>query len=139
MMAVDDLVPNESKPKSPPKPQQAQTPPDKTQSAKPQPAKTPRKSPAPKILTLPECDPPANDASIRPAPAKCAKSAGRPKAATTLVREALQAAFEGMGGVEALTAWAEANPKEFYSLYIKLLSLQSKDGECGNLVIQWQK
>jgi hypothetical protein len=56
-----------------------------------------------------------------------------------MVRNALQSAFEGMGGVEAMTRWAEANPKEFYQLYIKLLALQSRTDTGGDLIIQWQK
>ena len=56
-----------------------------------------------------------------------------------MVRNALQSAFEGMGGVEAMTSWAEANPKEFYQLYIKLLALQSRTDTGGDLIIQWHK
>ena len=56
-----------------------------------------------------------------------------------VVKNALQAAFEGMGGVQALTEWAAANPKEFYQLYIKLLALQPKTDTSGDLIIQWQK
>ena len=56
-----------------------------------------------------------------------------------MVRNALQSAFEGMGGVEAMTRWAEANPKEFYQLYIKLLALQSRTDTGGDLIIRWQK
>ena len=56
-----------------------------------------------------------------------------------MVRNALQSAFEGMGGVKAMTRWAEANPKEFYQLYIKLLALQSRTDTGGDLIIQWQK
>jgi hypothetical protein len=52
---------------------------------------------------------------------------GRPKGsqnkATLSVKEALQAAFEGIGGVESLIAWARdsQNQGEFYKLYAKLL------------------
>lgn len=56
-----------------------------------------------------------------------------------MVRNVLQASFDGMGGVEALTQWAQNNPKEFYQLYIKLLALQTKTDASGDLIIQWQK
>ena len=50
---------------------------------------------------------------------------GRPKGAvnktTAAVKEALSMAYEGMGGVERLTAWAGENPTEFYKLWTKLL------------------
>jgi hypothetical protein len=52
---------------------------------------------------------------------------GRPKgrqSKTTLsVKEALQAAFEGIGGIPSLIAWARypQNQGEFYKLYAKLL------------------
>lgn len=56
-----------------------------------------------------------------------------------MVRNVLQASFDAIGGVEALTEWAQNNPKEFYQLYIKLLALQAKTDPSGDLIIQWQK
>ncbi len=36
------------------------------------------------------------------------------------IKEALAAAYEGMGGLEALTQWARDNPEKFYALWAKL-------------------
>jgi len=36
------------------------------------------------------------------------------------IREVLAAAYEGMGGLEALTQWARDNPEKFYALWAKL-------------------
>lgn len=50
---------------------------------------------------------------------------GRPKGAqnktTASVKEALVAAFDGLGGVGQLQTWAMANPTEFYKLWAKML------------------
>lgn len=50
---------------------------------------------------------------------------GRPKGVpnkiTTTVKRAIEAAYEGVGGIEAFTEWARQNPGEFYKLWAKLL------------------
>lgn len=46
---------------------------------------------------------------------------GSPNKSTLAVKEALVAAFEGMGGVEKLQTWAKANETEFYKLWVKML------------------
>ena len=50
---------------------------------------------------------------------------GRPKGSTNAVtadaKRAMEYAFAGAGGVEALTAWAIANPDGFYPVWAKLL------------------
>ena len=52
---------------------------------------------------------------------------GVPNKMTAACREALQLAFEGIGGLPALIAWAKKNPTEFYSkIWIKLLPLAVK-------------
>lgn len=44
---------------------------------------------------------------------------------TRFAKEAIEEAFEKMGSVDALTKWAKANQKEFYTLiFPKLLPLQ---------------
>lgn len=50
---------------------------------------------------------------------------------TAAVKDALTKAFDGRGGVRALTAWADENPTEFYKLWAKLLPTEvtGKDGE----------
>ena len=44
-----------------------------------------------------------------------------PNRVTVSVKAALEAAFQGLGGVPALIAWAEKEPGEFYRLWGKLL------------------
>ena len=44
-----------------------------------------------------------------------------PNRVTVSVKLALEAAFDGLGGVPALIAWAEKEPAEFYRLWGKLL------------------
>lgn len=55
---------------------------------------------------------------------------GRPVGAvnksTRAVKEALQEAFEGLGGVPSLIAWAKEEPTEFYKLWTKLLPAEVK-------------
>lgn len=50
---------------------------------------------------------------------------GRPKGSlnkvTVEAKRALELAFQGIGGVEALTEWAKGNPTEFYRLWAKLV------------------
>jgi hypothetical protein len=46
---------------------------------------------------------------------------GFPNKTTISVKAALEAAFQGLGGVPALIAWAEKEPAEFYRLWGKLL------------------
>ena len=54
-----------------------------------------------------------------------ARRTGRPKGAlnktTVAVKTALERAFDGTGGIDALIKWAKANPAEFYKLWAKLL------------------
>ncbi|WP_375598324.1 hypothetical protein [Devosia sp. Naph2] len=56
------------------------------------------------------------------------RSPGRPKGApnktTVQVKAALEKAYDGIGGLEAFTAWARENQTEFYKLYAKLLPLE---------------
>lgn len=50
------------------------------------------------------------------------RQAGTANRQTTALKDAIQMAFEGIGGVRALTAWAKANPDLFYTkVAIKLL------------------
>lgn len=51
---------------------------------------------------------------------------GVPNKATKAVKEALQEAFDGLGGVASLTAWAKNEPTEFYKLWAKLLPTEVK-------------
>lgn len=56
---------------------------------------------------------------------------GRPKGVpnkrTAKAMEAIEMAFEGLGGVSALQAWAQTNPDAFYGqVWPKILPLQVK-------------
>lgn len=57
--------------------------------------------------------------------AKGKKTGGRQKGSvnktTAAVKEALERAFEGLGGVQSLIEWGKANRTEFYKLWTKLL------------------
>lgn len=49
---------------------------------------------------------------------------GTPNKTTARVKNALLEAFEGAGGVGALTDWAKEYPSQFYPLWAKLLPSQ---------------
>ncbi len=51
---------------------------------------------------------------------------GQVNKATRAVKEALQEAFENLGGVPALVIWAKTDPTEFYKLWAKLLPTEVK-------------
>lgn len=53
---------------------------------------------------------------------------------TREVKAALAEAFDGLGGVEALVRWGQANPNLFYPLWAKLLPHQVT-GEGGGPVV----
>lgn len=57
---------------------------------------------------------------------------GVPNKSTKAAKEALALAFEGLGGVPALTAWAQENQSDFYKLWVRLLPTEIKaSGELG--------
>lgn len=49
------------------------------------------------------------------------RKAGTPNKMTAKAKEAFAMAFNEVGGIEALIAWAQKNPTEFYKLYAKLI------------------
>lgn len=59
-------------------------------------------------------------------------STGRPKGvpnkANAQAREAFQLAFEGLGGVPNLIAWAQKNSTDFYKLYGRLIPVDMTTG-----------
>ena len=71
------------------------------------------------------------------------EGAGRKKGSanktTVKVREAMELAFEGIGGVPALIKWAQDNQTDFYKLFAKLLPVQVEASVDGKLEIAWQK
>ena len=44
-----------------------------------------------------------------------------------VLKEALAAAYEGMGGLDALTQWGRDNPEKFYALWAKLQGAADAD------------
>lgn len=64
---------------------------------------------------------------------------GVPNKLTKAAREAFELAFDQVGGTSALTAWARANPTEFYKLYARLIPVEQRlsapDG--GPVQIEW--
>lgn len=49
---------------------------------------------------------------------------GTPNKTTMEVKAALLEAFDDLGGVESLVAWATENPTEFYKLWAKVMPVQ---------------
>jgi len=71
--------------------------------------------------------------------------AGRPKGATAqhtrAFKEAVEAAFVEMDGVNGLVQWAKTNPDQFYGVvFPKLapLQVQHQGHDGGKLIISWQ-
>ena len=51
-------------------------------------------------------------------------------------REAFQAAFDELGGAEALASWARDKPIEFYRLFARLIPLGRDDGDAEALEVE---
>ena len=49
------------------------------------------------------------------------RTKGTPNKVTQTAKAALEMAFDGIGGVDRLTRWAEANPSDFYPIWAKIL------------------
>lgn len=60
---------------------------------------------------------------------------GVPNKTTKSARDAFASAFDQVGGAEALTVWAKANPTEFYKLYARLIPVEHV-GEGGEGPVQ---
>ncbi len=71
----------------------------------------------------------------RPKPPNAGKGrvAGVPNKTTAAVKAALTEAFEKRGGVDALIAWSESEPTEFYKLWAKMLPQDLKADITGTL------
>jgi len=61
---------------------------------------------------------------------------GTPNKATYAVKDALQKAFDGIGGVSALEKWAINNQTEFYKIYAKLLPTELKADVSVNMTLE---
>jgi len=60
----------------------------------------------------------------RPPNAGLGRPAGIPNKLTRAAKEAFALAFEGVGGVDALTEWARENLTDFYKLYARLIPVE---------------
>lgn len=60
---------------------------------------------------------------------------GVPNKSTKSVKEALEAAFEGLGGVQRLQTWATEQPTEFYKLWAKMLPAEVKAEMSGDTTL----
>lgn len=58
---------------------------------------------------------------------------GVPNKTTKACKEALQLAFDGIGGVPALCTWAAENRTDFYKLWTKLVPQEVKTELTGEL------
>ena len=61
---------------------------------------------------------------------------GTPNKATVAAKTAFQMAFDGVGGAEALIAWARDNPTDFYKLYSKLIPQDVNANVDGGVTLQ---
>jgi hypothetical protein len=68
---------------------------------------------------------------------KVGRKKGVPNRLTTAAREAFQMAFEGLGGVPALTQWAQENPTDFYKLFARLIPVEVTGKDGGPVVFQF--
>lgn len=62
---------------------------------------------------------------------------GKPNKTTASVKAALTAAFEELGGVDALVTWGRSKPGEFYGIWSKLIPAEVKaevSGPGGNAI-----
>lgn len=69
------------------------------------------------------------------------KKPGQTHEKTRKAKEAIELAFENIGGVETLTRWARENEGDFFKLlFPKLIPVQLNhaDNEGGKLVLSWQ-
>lgn len=58
-----------------------------------------------------------------------------PNKSTVAAKEAFALAFEGIGGVERLIAWAQEEPAEFFKLYARLIPVEHSGQVAAS--IQW--
>ena len=66
----------------------------------------------------------ANSGSFKKGDGRPRKPKGVPNKLTRSAREAFQLAFDSMGGPAGLSAWASANPTEFFKLYARLIPVE---------------
>lgn len=60
-------------------------------------------------------------AGSKPGERRGGRKKGTPNKITANARQALEMAFDGIGGVNALQAWAKDNQSDFYKIWSKIL------------------
>jgi hypothetical protein len=63
----------------------------------------------------------SNKGRFQPGDPRAGRTKGSANKLTRAAKEAFGLAFEKLGGVKALTEWAEDNRTEFYRLYARLI------------------
>lgn len=61
--------------------------------------------------------------------------AGTPNKTTKSTKEALQEAFERLGGVDSLVIWGKDNQTEFYKLWSKIIPLDVNANVSGGITV----
>jgi hypothetical protein len=74
-------------------------------------------------------------AKRRPPNAGKGRVKGSKNKTTVAVKEALTAAFEGIGGVKRLQTWAEENTTEFYKLWGRLIPTEVSGPDGGAIPV----
>lgn len=72
----------------------------------------------------------------KPGERRGGRKKGTPNKKSAEVKEALQLAFIGIGGVPTLQRWADQNKTEFFKLWGKLLPLQISTPEGESLLVK---
>ena len=72
----------------------------------------------------------------KPRHKKAGRRKGTPNKVTLQIRDILEQAFEGVGGMETFVAWGKKNPALFYSLWIKILPKNFEIAGVGGGAIQ---
>ena len=54
---------------------------------------------------------------------------GTPNKLTTNARNAFHSAFDALGGVDALTKWADENKTDFYKIYARLIPVDARSND----------
>ena len=60
---------------------------------------------------------------------------GTPNKITRAFRDAVQVAFDAIGGDEAFAAWARENPTEFYRIAARLIPTELTGSEKGGVTV----
>lgn len=71
-----------------------------------------------------------------PKPPNSGRKPGQPNRTTIRAKQVFQEAFDGLGGVEALIAWARKNKTEFYRHYARLIPHEVSGPDGGPIKVE---